>query len=119
MLLSPGQVLSRHVEPPRYFLSMLNDTDRNTAFEVAIGAAIADFRHATGRAPRVLDLGAGAGMLSLIALKHGAGFVTSIESNGDLINVLHSNLRRLDPRGKRSEVYRGMSTGFVQGECAV
>jgi hypothetical protein len=43
--------------------SMLHDTRRNDAYFRAIRAAVAGYRAAHGRAPVVLDIGAGTGLL--------------------------------------------------------
>lgn len=72
---------------PSYVLPMLNDIDRNKAYENAISATIARFQAEHGRAPTVLDVGAGTGMLTTIALKHGAAHVTAIEANKTLRSI--------------------------------
>jgi hypothetical protein len=66
---------------PTYMPPMLNDTDRNLAYEAAIAATLREFAATHGRAARVLDVGAGTGMLTTMALRHGAAHVTAIEAN--------------------------------------
>ncbi len=60
---------------PFWHIPMLNDVRRNDAFEAAIIAAIA----AVGPEARVLDIGAGSGLLSMMAARAGAGSVTACE----------------------------------------
>ena len=59
---------------PTYMPPMLNDIDRNVAYETAIAQTLRDFAAEHGRPATVLDVGAGTGMLTVIALKHGAPF---------------------------------------------
>ena len=54
----------------KYFLSMLDDADRNKRYGEAIKAAIAEFVRVEGRKPRILDIGVGTGMLSGLCLLH-------------------------------------------------
>ncbi len=60
---------------PFWHIPMLNDTRRNDAFEAAIIAAIA----AAGPEARVLDIGTGSGLLSMMAARAGAKQVTACE----------------------------------------
>lgn len=60
---------------PAWHVPMMNDAPRNQAFERAIRRAIA--RH--GPATRVLDIGTGSGLLSLMAARAGAAAVTGCE----------------------------------------
>jgi Ribosomal protein L11 methyltransferase (PrmA) len=59
--------------------SMLTDTDRNAAYEKAITAAVHSFIATHGRAPLVLDIGCGTGLLSMMAVKAGAEHVHACE----------------------------------------
>jgi protein arginine N-methyltransferase 7 len=63
--------------PKRHF-AVLTDASRTDAFECAIKHAIATLREQDKEA-RVLTLGAGAGLLPLLALRHGARHVTAAE----------------------------------------
>ncbi len=60
---------------PSWHIPMMNDTPRNAAFERAIRAAIA----AHGPSATVLDIGAGSGLLSLLAARSGAASVVACE----------------------------------------
>jgi len=60
---------------PFWHIPMLNDTRRNDAFEEAIIAAVAT----AGTTARVLDIGAGSGLLSMMAARAGAQSVTACE----------------------------------------
>jgi predicted RNA methylase len=73
---------------PSYFLPMIGDTDRNIAYEKAIKQTIEGFIKDRGYKPSVLDVGAGSGMLTLMALKHGALHVTALEANENLSAIL-------------------------------
>lgn len=57
---------------PRWHFAMLNDVERNKAFESAI-------KHFVRPNKTVLDIGAGSGLLAMIAARHGASCVTSCE----------------------------------------
>lgn len=63
----------RDVIPPWHF-AMMDDARRNTAYEAAIARAV------KGR--RVLDIGTGAGLLSMLAARAGAASVTTCEMVG-------------------------------------
>lgn len=58
---------------------MLRDNHRNDAYSKAITKAVHEFRSTRGRAPIVLDIGAGTGLLSLIAARAGAARVIAVE----------------------------------------
>ncbi|PSJ42093.1 50S ribosomal protein L11 methyltransferase [Allosphingosinicella deserti] len=60
---------------PFWHIPMMNDVPRNDAFEDAIKAAI----EVAGPAARVLDIGAGSGLLSLMAARAGARQVVACE----------------------------------------
>lgn len=71
---------------PSYFCPMLLcDADRTESYRVAIAAAMADFRRLNGRAPDVLDLGCGTGLLGLLAFQAGARTVVSVDLNEECI----------------------------------
>ncbi|KAG7388984.1 Protein arginine N-methyltransferase 7 [Phytophthora pseudosyringae] len=59
--------------------SMLRDKDRNNCYERGIKRAIATFKAERGRAPLVLDIGTGTGLLSMFAATHGAEHVYACE----------------------------------------
>ena len=62
-----------------YHLPMISDVGRNSAFEATLRDAIATHTRQHGRPPHVLDIGAGSGLLAMMAARHGAGFVTTVE----------------------------------------
>ena len=68
-------------EIPTYFEPMLRDSHRNFAYAKAIRLEIERFVRNEGRAPRVLDIGCGTGMLTALALQHGAMHVLSVDVN--------------------------------------
>lgn len=59
---------------PRWHLPMMNDRPRNRAFEDALRAAVTPDSH-------VLDIGAGSGLLAMMAARAGARKVTSCEAD--------------------------------------
>jgi hypothetical protein len=73
----------------RMMVPMLNDARRNEAYSSAIGAAVAAARarKGPGRPVRVLDIGAGTGLLSLLAASSGATSVVGCEMNVPLAQV--------------------------------
>ncbi len=65
---------------PDYHCAMLNDAPRNAAYHAGLVAAVASHRaRSGGDAPRVLDIGAGAGLLSMLAARGGAAEVVAVE----------------------------------------
>lgn len=64
---------------PRWHFVMMNDRWRNEAYDVAISRAIRRFRESTGRSPLVLEIGAGSGLLSMMAARAGAEHVVACE----------------------------------------
>lgn len=60
---------------PFWHIPMLNDVRRNDAFEAAIKAALAN----AGPDAKVLDIGTGSGLLSMMAARAGARSVTACE----------------------------------------
>ncbi len=64
---------------PRWHFVMMNDRRRNEAYQAAIERAILRFREANGRPPLVLEIGAGSGLLSMMAARAGAEHVVACE----------------------------------------
>jgi type II protein arginine methyltransferase len=96
---------------PFWHIPMLNDTRRNDAFEAAIVAAIA----AAGPAARVLDIGTGSGLLSMMAARAGAQCVTACE----MVPVIAEMAREIiayNGYSDRITVHTAPSTGIAVGE---
>ena len=82
LTLQPGNLHLQHqlrrlgsASVPFWHIPMMNDAPRNDAFEAAITAALAE----RGPDARVLDIGAGSGLLSLMAARAGARNVVACE----------------------------------------
>ncbi|HEX7819429.1 MAG TPA: 50S ribosomal protein L11 methyltransferase [Sphingobium sp.] len=82
LALQPGNIHIQHQirrlgaeQVPFWHIPMMNDVRRNDAFEAAIIAAIAH----KGPGARVLDIGTGSGLLSMMAARAGAGPVVACE----------------------------------------
>ena len=88
----------------KYFLSMLDDKDRNVKYGEAIKKCIEEFETKEQRKPRVLDIGIGTGMLSSLCLLHGAAHVTGVDVNSTMVGLARASLRALDPGGRRHNV---------------
>ncbi|CAH0560667.1 unnamed protein product [Brassicogethes aeneus] len=74
---------------PRWHFRMLNDRSRNEAYAKAITKVIDEGY------TNVVDIGAGCGLLSLIASEKGNTNVTAIEENKTLYKIFHDILRDL------------------------
>ncbi|MFT3965351.1 MAG: tetratricopeptide repeat protein [Sphingobium sp.] len=92
--LQPGNIHVKHQirrlgaeQVPFWHIPMMNDTRRNDAFEEAIKAAIAQ----VGPDARVLDIGTGSGLLSMMAARAGAGSVTACE----MVPIIADMARRI------------------------
>lgn len=88
----------------KYFLSMLDDQDRNLKYAEAIKRCVDCFATREGRMPRVLDVGVGTGLLSAICLEAGVEHVTAVDVNETMANLASRNLRELDPSRRRHQV---------------
>jgi hypothetical protein len=65
---------------PRWHFSMLNDVTRNQSFEIAIQKVVRTGDH-------VVDIGAGTGLLSLLAVRHGAARAEAFECEESLVKT--------------------------------
>lgn len=65
---------------PRWHFTMLSDAPRNAAFDAALRRAVTPGTH-------VLDIGAGSGLLSMMAARAGAGRVVACEENPAIADV--------------------------------
>ena len=77
-----------------YFLAMLADEDRNVKYAEAIKQCIAQFQKQQGRAPLVLDLGCGTGLLTRLALMHGAAKVVGVDTNHTMCSLATRDIPR-------------------------
>ena len=59
---------------------MLNDTERSASYELALATQMRPDMH-------VLDIGAGSGLLGMLAAKHGASYVTACEATPEVAAV--------------------------------
>jgi tetratricopeptide (TPR) repeat protein len=76
---APGGLNSLHVQlVPRWHFVMMNDRLRNEAYDLAIGRQV-QLHLTQGAAPLVLDIGAGSGLLSMMAARAGAAEVITCE----------------------------------------
>lgn len=78
----PKELVDDHTQ---LFLPMLNDTDRNDFFWHALKACDLEGK-------MVLDIGAGSGILSLMAARLGARRVVAVEECGDLVRIARRNV---------------------------
>jgi SAM-dependent methyltransferase len=67
--------------------SMLHDADRNRVYEASITRLISHFIEVEGRAPSVLDVGCGTGLLSMMAARAGAEHVIGCEMFDTMASV--------------------------------
>ncbi|DBA90775.1 TPA: hypothetical protein ACH3X1_003982 [Trebouxia sp. C0004] len=75
----PAQQRPRHAYIPRWHFDMVQDHMRNDAYDQAISRAV-DFKKALGcEGVGVLDMGAGSGLLSMMAARAGAEWVVGAE----------------------------------------
>ncbi|RYG43222.1 hypothetical protein EON68_00740, partial [archaeon] len=73
--------------------SMLTDGARNSVYAAAITRCVAAATTALGRAPVVLDIGAGTGLLSMLAAQAGAGRVYAVEQWDRMARICHDVTR--------------------------
>jgi type II protein arginine methyltransferase len=96
---------------PFWHIPMLNDVRRNDAFEAAIIAALAQ----TGPDARVLDIGTGSGLLSMMAARAGARSVTACE----MVPIIADMARQIiadNGYAERITVHTAPSTELKVGE---
>ena len=89
-----GEVMQRTIGMSQ-MTSMMRDEDRNRVYEKAILILLNKFAEEHGRAPIVLDIGAGTGLLSMMAVRGGAEFALGVEMFDAMStvaeNVINSN----------------------------
>ena len=74
------------------FIPMLNDVGRNQFYKQALDLAAKD--------KIVCDIGAGTGLLSVLAVQSGAKHVIAVEKDPERFAYLNQNLQKLDLAGK-------------------
>ena len=74
----PGEVFRKTICTSQ-MTSMLSDLSRNQVYEKAIMKCLDNFVQKCHRPPSVLDIGAGTGLLSMLAARHGAECVIGCE----------------------------------------
>lgn len=95
---------------PFWHIPMMNDVPRNDAFEAAIKAAIG----VAGTEARVLDIGAGSGLLSLMAARAGAQKVVACEME-PMIAEMAQHIVAQNGYRDRIKVYARPSTELAIG----
>ena len=71
----------------RWHFRMLNDKTRNVTYQQALHRVLGEETIRLGRAPRVMDIGTGTGLLAWMSLGAGAGEVVACETNPVLYAV--------------------------------
>mmetsp|Transcript_43276 Transcript_43276/g.136722 ORF Transcript_43276/g.136722 Transcript_43276/m.136722 type:complete len:420 (-) Transcript_43276:205-1464(-) len=69
-----------------WHFAMLNDANRNQFYFDAMSEVV--------KGKRVVDIGAGSGLLSLMAARQGASEVLAIEASRDMVDLAQLNIRR-------------------------
>lgn len=106
-----AQAAYKNVVAMSQMTSMLRDADRNRCYERGIARAISAFRRAHGRAPVVLDIGTGTGLLAMFAAAHGAEHVYACEMFAPMAEIA-ANVTRANHPDKIS-VFPLKSTALV------
>jgi type II protein arginine methyltransferase len=116
--LQPDNVLAQHQSRrltsrivPFWHIPMLNDVRRNDAFEAAIAKVVAE----RGEEARILDIGAGSGLLSMMAARAGATNIVTCEA----VPVIAETAKRIVAQngfGNRIAVVNKMSTELAVGQ---
>lgn len=95
--------------------SMLRDTYRNNAYSAALERRIGELTATLGRPPRVLDVGAGTGLLSLLSSRAGAACVHGIEQ-WDMMASIAEQVTRLAPIGCSITIHHAHSTSLTPSQ---
>jgi arginine Nomega-methyltransferase len=92
---------------PRWHFPMLNDRERNNAFAAALCAVI-------GATDLVLDIGAGSGLLAMLAARYGAAQVISCEAEHTIAHLADAIINA-NGMGERIQLVAKRSTELVVG----
>jgi tetratricopeptide (TPR) repeat protein len=99
---------------PRWHFVMMNDRRRNEAYQSAIERAIRRFRETAGRPPLVLEIGAGSGLLSMMAARAGADHVVACEMVRPVAEAAREIIAR-NGLSQRITVHQKKSSDLVVG----
>lgn len=106
--------------------SMLRDAFRNDQYRQAIRQCISAFTTAFDRAPTVLDIGAGTGLLSMIAASSGAERVVGVEQWETMAGIARENVTAAGLSDKvnivckhSAELHVGDSVDLGHGKCGI
>lgn len=90
-----------------WHFAMLNDSHRNQFYWDAMEGRV--------EGKRCLDIGAGSGLLSLMAAKLGASRVMAIEASKDMVELARLNLQR-NSQDKKVQILHSLSSNIVLRE---
>ena len=93
----------------------LNDTDFNKRMAEGIEEMIDIFKTRVGRAPTVLVIGAGSGIVPIMALEAGAAHVTGLEANADMAHVAQHQIAEAFPGHELWDIQQCLSVDYNQG----
>jgi predicted RNA methylase/uncharacterized protein (DUF2249 family) len=84
----PPQHRMHHAIVPRWHFDMILDIERNLAYDQAIRKAVEAKKAANpGRTVHCIDMGAGSGLLSMMAARAGADYTYAAEMNSHMCDV--------------------------------
>jgi precorrin-6B methylase 2 len=92
---------------PRWHFAMLNDEERNCAYERALNKMVTD-------ESVVLDIGSGSGLLAMMAARAGARSVVSCEMNPTIAELAEETVR-LNGYADRIKIINKKSTDLIVG----
>ena len=85
---TPPQCRMHHAIVPRWHYDMILDAERNAAYNTAIQKAVAAKKSfKSGSKVHCLDMGAGSGLLSMMAARAGADYTYAAEMNAHMCDV--------------------------------
>lgn len=88
----PAQWRARHACIPTWHYDMLNDVSRNAAYERAITRAVRESKASGNENVMVIDIGAGSGLLSMMAARAGADSVVAVEQSSHMCDVAEKTI---------------------------